>query len=129
MIDRHNIGIKALVRESLNAFEQARLTSPYVSAGQIWLDNNSRIPTRKILVLYGGKNSVVCQSMSTGMINTIRRVQFNRGKTGYTYAGDLSELNEVDKRSTLRQMTQSYVNHLTKLAGDSFSISIRKESR
>jgi len=87
---------------------------PQPNAGQIWQDNHEFRSNRFVLVLNYGKKSVACQSLKSGKITSVRRAQFNRGKTGFTYVADLSELGS---RQLNPYLTQRFGAQLTMMAG------------
>ena len=63
-----------------------------IRSGQIWRDGHPRSNNRLMLVLDPSGEKVVCQSLVTGKFSSIRREQFNRGRTGFIYASNLKDI-------------------------------------
>ena len=67
-------------------------TPAQINAGQIWHDNHGIRRSRYIQVLVSDDETVACRNLKTGKNTYVRSSQFNRGKTGFTYVADLSDL-------------------------------------
>jgi hypothetical protein len=88
----------------INRVTQQTPTSPTSpSSGQIWRDGRKEANNRLFLVLDVDNTNqrAICQSIITGKITTPRLIQFNRGQTGYFYAG------------TLRDVASMYIDYMT----------------
>ena len=69
-------------------------TTTDIRAGQIWRDGHKNHDNRLLLVLEVG-DKVVCQNLHNNNIRPVRREQFNRGKTGFFLAANVSETNGI----------------------------------
>jgi hypothetical protein len=88
-----------------------------ISAGQIWKDNRKAHTNRLLLVVNTGAKYTVCQNLATGKISCIGKDHFNRGKTGYFYAGNLRDMKGDELQKILKQLNQGFGEHLAKLIG------------
>jgi hypothetical protein len=83
MINNCNIKVNSL------SATQPKVTD--ILPGQIWRDGHCNHPNRLLLVL-DSQYYIVCQNLQTGIIRSVRREQFNRGKTGFFFAANLSDI-------------------------------------
>jgi hypothetical protein len=70
--------------------------------GQIWRDGHCNHPNRLLLVL-DSQYYIVCQNLQTGRIRSVRPEQFNRGRTGFFFAANLSDI--LDMFQNYNQVT------------------------
>ena len=117
---------------SIAASSRPQVSPPcFASPGQIWKDNNRNEVNRNIIVLSCNRRNVVCQSLSTGKITSVRRKQFNRGKTGFSFVSTLSDLNHDHKIKTINTLGFGYAKMLTKHmdSGNIVSVGISSMAR
>jgi len=69
-----------------------------------------------LLVLHKGLDSVVCQDVKTGHIGSIQLKQFNRGRSGYYYAGEFSEFTAQHGSVILQGLIKCFADHITQLS-------------
>jgi hypothetical protein len=95
MINNCNIKVNSLPAT------QPKVTD--ILPGQIWRDGHLNHSNRLLLVLDSKSNRIVCQNLQTGIIRSVRREQFNRGRTGFFFAANLSGI--IDMFQNYNQVT------------------------
>jgi hypothetical protein len=100
-----------------------------VSAGQLWLDRHPGRNKRVILVLNTGKKCVVCQSISTGKITSVRKEQFNRGRSGFVYGGPVIRFGKPIIASMCDMLKNRFGDYLAEITGIRPSTEFKKNSQ
>ena len=77
-----------------------------IRSGQIWRDGHPKSNNRLMLVQDTSGDKIVCQSLVTGKISSIRREEFNRGKTGFFYATSIHDISEKCKNYAINGPNQ-----------------------